>query len=228
MRPALFSAFVYFVGSPAEVVTKRTPCAITKSTIFGSRTKACAMFTPKGLSVRSRILQISSRTVSSSPDEVSMIPSPPALDTAEASCARAIQPIGACTIGYSTPSSSVTRLRILMVGRLPDPPGVPQAPRTRQRCLQWLVRKRVLLRRVEVPPLGREPDEACIRHRRLEPPRLDPPLTRQRLLAMGSLAEVVVGGREQHRSSSLVHDPHVHGRPTAVFGADLRIRHIAG
>ena len=57
------------------------------------------MFTPNGLSVRSRILPISSRTASSSPDDVSMIPRPPAFDTAEASWARAIQPIGACTIG---------------------------------------------------------------------------------------------------------------------------------
>ena len=40
----------------------------------GSRTKACAMFTPNGLSVRSRILRISSFTASSSPDEVSMMP----------------------------------------------------------------------------------------------------------------------------------------------------------
>ena len=38
-----------------------------------------------------------------------MMPSAPAFETAEASCARAIQPIGACTIGISTPSSSVTR-----------------------------------------------------------------------------------------------------------------------
>ena len=68
------------------------------------------MFTPKGLSVRSRILRISSRMMSSSPDDVSMIPIAPALDTALASCDRAIHPIGACTIGMSTPSSSVTRL----------------------------------------------------------------------------------------------------------------------
>ena len=102
---------MYFVGLPAEVVTNFTPCSTTKSTIAGSRTKACAMFTPKGLSVRSRILRISSFTASSSPDDVSMMPSAPAFETAEASCARAIQPIGACTIGISTPSSSVTRLR---------------------------------------------------------------------------------------------------------------------
>ena len=56
----------------------------------GSRTNACAMFTPNGLSVRSRILAISSRTSSSRPDDVSMIPSAPAFDTADASCARAM------------------------------------------------------------------------------------------------------------------------------------------
>ena len=57
------------------------------------------MFTPKGLSVRSRIFSISPRTASSSPDDVSMMPRPPALETADASWARAIQPMGACTIG---------------------------------------------------------------------------------------------------------------------------------
>ena len=53
-------------GEPAEVVTKRTPCSMTKSTMFGSRTKACAMFTPKGRSVSSRILSISTQIASSS------------------------------------------------------------------------------------------------------------------------------------------------------------------
>jgi hypothetical protein len=86
-------------GSPADVVTNFTPCATTKSTMPGSRTKSCAMFTPNGWSVRSRIFRISSFTTSSSPDDVSMMPSPPAFETAEASWARAIQPIGACTIG---------------------------------------------------------------------------------------------------------------------------------
>ena len=42
-----------------------------------------------------------------------MMPRPPAFDTAEASRARAIQPIGACTMGYSTPSISVTRVLIM-------------------------------------------------------------------------------------------------------------------
>src|SRR5450755_2082224 len=38
-----------------------------------------------------------------------MMPSPPALETAEASWLRAIQPIGACTIGYATPVWASTR-----------------------------------------------------------------------------------------------------------------------
>ena len=70
------------------------------------------MFTPNGLSVSSRILMISARTSSNCPDDVSMMPRPPALETAEASCARAIQPMGACMIGYSTPSRSVMRFFI--------------------------------------------------------------------------------------------------------------------
>ena len=84
---------------------------MTKSTMtVGSATKAWAMFTPKGLSVRSFILAISSRMASSSPDEVSMMPMAPALETAEASRERAIHPMGAWTMGISTPRSSVTRL----------------------------------------------------------------------------------------------------------------------
>ena len=99
VSPAAFSCSVYRVGSPAEVVTNFTPWSMTKSTMAGSRTNSWAMFTPKGWSVRSRIFSISPRTASSSPDDVSMMPRPPALETADASWARAIQPIGACTIG---------------------------------------------------------------------------------------------------------------------------------
>ena len=96
VNPASLSWAVYRVGLPADVVTKRTPWAITNSTITaGSATKAWAMLTPKGLSVRSFIRATSSRITSSSPDEVSMMPMAPALDTAEASGARAIHPMGA-------------------------------------------------------------------------------------------------------------------------------------
>ena len=68
------------------------------------------MFTPKGRSVSSRIRWISRRTASSSPEEVSMMPMAPAFETAEASFERAIQPMGAWTMGISTPRSFVTRL----------------------------------------------------------------------------------------------------------------------
>ena len=103
VSPAALRIGVYFVGDPADVVTNLTPCSITNSAIDGSRTKACAMFTPNGRSVSSRIRAISPFTMSSSPDDVSMIPHAPARDTAAASWLRAIHPIGACTIGTSTP-----------------------------------------------------------------------------------------------------------------------------
>ena len=44
-----------------------------------------------------------------------MMPMPPAFDTADASWARAIHPIGACTIGYSIPSISVMRFSMGLV-----------------------------------------------------------------------------------------------------------------
>jgi len=124
------------VGLPADVVTKRTPWAMTKSTMTaGSRTKAWAMFTPKGRSVRSFILAISSRTTSSSPEDVSMMPMAPALDTAEARADRAIQPIGAWTIGISTPRSSVTRLASTGEYSHGAGPAAPVASRpTQPRC----------------------------------------------------------------------------------------------
>ena len=97
--PASWSCSVYRAGSPAEVVTNRTPWSATKSTMPGSATNIWAMLTPHGLSVRSRIAAISSRTSSRRPEDVSMIPKPPAFETAEANCARAMNPIGACSTG---------------------------------------------------------------------------------------------------------------------------------
>ena len=44
------------------MVTNDTPFSATKSTMLASRTKSCAMLTPNGLSVSSRILTISPRT----------------------------------------------------------------------------------------------------------------------------------------------------------------------
>ena len=57
-----------------------------------------------------------------------MIPSPPALDTADASGARAMYPIGAWRIGYRTPSSSETLVMIRGCstdGTVPVGPGRP-------------------------------------------------------------------------------------------------------
>ena len=118
VRPLPFSASQYLFGSPAEVVTNFTPWSATKDTMSGSRTNAWATLIPHGLSVSDFIFATSSRTSSRRPDEVSMMPKPPALETALASCARAIQPIGACTIGYFTPSSSV--MRFFMAFSLPE------------------------------------------------------------------------------------------------------------
>ena len=86
---------MYFPGSPADVVTKLTPCSTIKSTIVESLKNSKGKFTPKGLSVNSAIFLISSLQASTSPDEVSIIPNPPAFETAEASLLLAIHPIGA-------------------------------------------------------------------------------------------------------------------------------------
>ena len=82
------------------------------------------MLTPKGLSVRSRILAISALTTSSSPELVSIIPSPPAFETADASWARAIHPMGAWMMGTSMPSRSVIRVEMrAMAGAYGPGPG---------------------------------------------------------------------------------------------------------
>jgi hypothetical protein len=90
-------------GDPAEVVTNLTPLPATRSTTRGSRMKSSGRFTPNGLGVSSCIRPISAMQASTSPLDVSMMPSPPAFETADASWLRAIQPIGAWTMGYSTP-----------------------------------------------------------------------------------------------------------------------------
>ncbi len=59
-----------------------------------------------------------------------MMPMPPALETAEASRERAIHPIGACTIGYSTPRSSVMRFLIGMRSPYSSGPEHLSAART--------------------------------------------------------------------------------------------------
>ena len=84
------------------------------------------MLTPNGFAVSARIFLISSRISSSRPEDVSMIPIPPAFDTADASCARAIHPMGAWTMGYSTPSMSV--MRFWKRKQFPSPKGAWRRP----------------------------------------------------------------------------------------------------
>jgi len=90
MRPAALSVGSSFAGEPAEVVTNFTPDFATRSTIRGSRMNSSGRFTPNGLSVSSFIFAISARQTSTSPLDVSMMPNPPALETAEASGLRAM------------------------------------------------------------------------------------------------------------------------------------------
>ncbi len=97
--PASCNGPVKREGSPAEVVTNETPRLATKATMSSSATNIWAMLTPQGLSVRSRMASIASRTWSRRPEDVSTIPMAPALDTADASGARAMYPIGAWTMG---------------------------------------------------------------------------------------------------------------------------------
>src|SRR5690606_34308239 len=107
--PASWSGAMNFAGLPADVVTNFTPASQTKRSMASSFRKQIGRLTPKGASVSSRILRISALQASVSPDEVSMMPRPPALQTAEASCDLAIQPIGAWTIGYFAPVWASTR-----------------------------------------------------------------------------------------------------------------------
>ena len=151
-------------GSPAEVETKLTPCSTTKSTMSGSRTKASATLTPKGLSVSWRIKAISLRIASSSPDEVSMMPIAPALDTADASCERAIQPMGACIMGVSTPSILVTRLSNFILPVVPCQSSlltVPRSPLTAPRWCLLRSRRSRLARDGELARRGRGADSAA-------------------------------------------------------------------
>ena len=83
--PASLRILIYFAGSPAEVVTNLIPCSTIKLTILSSLRNNKGKFIPKGLSVSSAIFLISSLQFSTSPEEVSIIPKPPAFDTAEAS-----------------------------------------------------------------------------------------------------------------------------------------------
>ena len=100
--PAAVNGAMNFAGLPAEVVTKRIRKSAnesqTKRSIASSFRNRIGRLTPNGRPLAT-IWVISLWQLAVSPDEVSMTPNPPARDTAEASALRAIQPIGAWTIG---------------------------------------------------------------------------------------------------------------------------------
>src|SRR2546425_6809173 len=68
------------------------------------------MFTPKGSSVRSFTSTIAARSSPNVMVPAARMPSPPALLVAATSRGPATQPMPVCTIGYSTPSSSHSRV----------------------------------------------------------------------------------------------------------------------
>src|SRR5258708_39989446 len=115
MMPAAFSGAMNFAGLPADVVTNLTPELQTNFSIASSRRNRIGRLTPNGR-FSAFILLISAWQASVSPDEVSMMPSPPARDTAEASWERAIQPIGACRIGDLAHVWARTRFMVIHCG----------------------------------------------------------------------------------------------------------------
>jgi hypothetical protein len=81
-------------GVPAEVVTNRTPDAMTSSTMpsFPTQEGQWKIDRPRLVGQVSRMRRISARTVSNSRDDVSMTPSAPASATAETGLLRASTP----------------------------------------------------------------------------------------------------------------------------------------
>ena len=96
------------------MVTNLTPDDTQNLTIESSLRNSKGKFTPNGLSVSFDITFISFLQLSISPDEVSIIPNPPASHTADASLLLAIHPIGACIIGYFEPVCFITLLLIII------------------------------------------------------------------------------------------------------------------
>ena len=108
MRPASFRIDVYLSGEPADVVTNSMPSSTIIWTMSASFTNASGRLTPNGLSVSSRVRRMSSAHLTV-PAEPGTRPIAPAFDTAAMRGGFAMKPIGACTIGISTPSRPVTR-----------------------------------------------------------------------------------------------------------------------
>ena len=105
--PAFFHSSMNFPGFPAPVVTAFTPSSTTIFATSSALGLSSMIFTPKGLSVSSLHLRISSRTTSGGAEAAPMMPKPPAFDTAAASLCSATQAIPPWKTGYSICRSSV-------------------------------------------------------------------------------------------------------------------------
>src|SRR3982074_295813 len=100
--PAALSGAMNFAGLPADVVTNLTPESQTNFSIASSRRNRIGRLTPNGR-FSAFIFLISAWQAFFFPRRGSVVATPPARETAEASWVRAIQPIGACRIGYLAP-----------------------------------------------------------------------------------------------------------------------------
>jgi hypothetical protein len=97
-EPAAFSCFVYCRGSPADVVTNFTPCATTKSTMPGRGRRAARCSRRRAVREVAHLPDLVLHDVELAGRRLDDAEAA-AFETADASCARAIQPIGAWTIG---------------------------------------------------------------------------------------------------------------------------------
>lgn len=95
-------------GRAARRSGDEADAAVTEGTqMASSRRNRIGRLTPNGALVRAGIFRVSAWQPAVSPDDVSMMPSPPALHTARN---RAIHPIGASTIGKRAPVQARNRL----------------------------------------------------------------------------------------------------------------------
>ena len=113
--PAFFHSSMNFPGFPAPVVTACTPSSTTIFATSSALGLSSMIFTPKGLSVSSLHLRISSRTTSGGAEAAPMMPKPPAFDTAAASLCSATHAMPPWKMGYSICRSSVIFVLIVFL-----------------------------------------------------------------------------------------------------------------
>ena len=106
LMPASFQAGIYWLGTPAPVVTTWTPSSTTTLAISAAAGFISMMFTPKGLLVRALHRRMCSRRVSAFMPPAPIRPRAPALDTAAANSPVAMLAMPPWIRGNSVPSSS--------------------------------------------------------------------------------------------------------------------------